>query len=249
MIFNILLVTTLIICCITDLRVRKIYNKVIFPTLFSVFILQLILNGFSGLKISLLGFLSGIAILIIPFALRGIGAGDVKLLALIGAMKGSTFALNTALYMFVIGGSIALIIVLFHRETINFFKNVFYFLAGLITAALVMPLLLLFLCMIIDVGRIVYAESRLNLICQESVRIAGLGGNYSQVYNYAYSKLDPDSAATLQVGLDPLDDTLRKPGTYATVTLTINLKYITPLANVILPSPFKAVTESTIRIE
>lgn len=132
MIFNILLVITLIICCITDLRVRKIYNKVIFPILFSVFILHLILNGIPGLKISLLGFLSGLAILIIPFALRGIGAGDVKLLALIGAMKGSTFALNTAFYMFVIGGILALIIVLFHRDTVKFFKSLFYFLAGLI---------------------------------------------------------------------------------------------------------------------
>lgn len=132
MVFNILLITTLIICCITDLRVRKIYNKVIFPILFSVFILHLILNGIPGLEISLLGFLSGLAILIIPFVLRGIGAGDVKLLALIGAMKGSTFALNTALYTFVIGGIIALIIILFHRETINFFKSIFYFLAGLV---------------------------------------------------------------------------------------------------------------------
>lgn len=120
---------------------------------------------------------------------------------------------------------------------------------ALVETALVMPLLLLFLCMIIDVGRIVYSEARLNLICQESVRMAGLGGNYSQIYNYAYSKLDPASAATLQVDLNPLDDTLRKPGTFTTVTLTVNLKYITPLANVILPSPFQAVAESTIRVE
>lgn len=120
---------------------------------------------------------------------------------------------------------------------------------AVVETALVMPLLLLFLCMIIDVGRIVYAEARLNLICQESVRIVGLGGNYSQIYNYAYSKLDTDSAATLQVGLNPMDDTLRKPGTFTTVTLTINMKYITPFANVILPSPFKAVSESTIRVE
>jgi len=120
---------------------------------------------------------------------------------------------------------------------------------AVVETALVIPLLLLFLCMIIDVGRIVYAESRLNLICQESVRIVGLGGNYTQVYDYAYSKLDSDSAATLKVVLNPMDDTLRKPGTFATVSLTVDLKYITPLANVILPSPFKAVTESTIRVE
>jgi prepilin peptidase CpaA len=132
LVFDILLIMVLIICCITDLRTRKIYNKVIFPALFSVFLLHLILNGFSGLKISFLGFISGIAILIIPFILGGFGAGDVKLLALIGAIKGSAFAALTALYMFIIGGAIAFIIITFHKETINFFKSLFYWLAGLV---------------------------------------------------------------------------------------------------------------------
>lgn len=133
LVFNILLIITLVICCITDLRVRKIYNKVIFPILLSVLLLQLILNGFSGFKVSLLGFASGIAILIIPFILGGLGAGDVKLLALIGALKGGIFAINTALYMCIIGGAIALIIIIFHKETINFFKSFVYFLIGLIS--------------------------------------------------------------------------------------------------------------------
>ena len=132
MVFDILLIIVLIICCITDFRTRKIYNKVIFPSLFSVFLLHLILNGLSGLRISLLGFISGIAILVIPFILGGFGAGDVKLLALIGAIKGSAFAAFTALYMFIIGGAIALIIIIFHKETINFFKSLFCWLAGLI---------------------------------------------------------------------------------------------------------------------
>jgi Flp pilus assembly protein, protease CpaA len=132
LIFNILLIIVLTICCITDLRVRKIYNKVIFPILFCVFLLHLILNGFSGLESSLLGFVSGMALLFIPFALGGIGAGDVKLLALIGAIKGSAFAVTAALYMFIIGGAIALIIIIFHKETINFFKSLFCYLAGLI---------------------------------------------------------------------------------------------------------------------
>lgn len=132
MIFDILLIAALIICCITDLNNRKIYNKVIFPILFCIFILHLILNGYTGLLSSIIGLISGISILIIPFALRGIGAGDVKLLALIGAIKGSVFAVNTALYMFIIGGAIALIIIIFHKETINFFKSLFRYLAGLV---------------------------------------------------------------------------------------------------------------------
>lgn len=132
LIFDILLFIVLIICCITDLRTRKIYNKVIFPALISAFLLHLIINGFSGLKTSFLGFLCGAAILIIPFALGGFGAGDVKLLAVIGAIKGSGFAALTALYMFIIGGITAFIIIIFHKETVNFFKGLFCWLAGFI---------------------------------------------------------------------------------------------------------------------
>lgn len=133
LIFNILLIVTLIICCITDLRVRKIYNKVIFPILFCVFLLHLILNGLSGLGFSILGFICGIAIFFIPYMIGGFGAGDVKLLALIGAIKGSIFAVYTALYMFIIGGAIALIIIMLQKETINFFKSLFRYLAGIVT--------------------------------------------------------------------------------------------------------------------
>jgi Flp pilus assembly protein TadG len=119
---------------------------------------------------------------------------------------------------------------------------------AVVETALIVPILLLFLCMIVDTGRIVYAESKLNLICQESVRVAGLGGGDTQVHDYAFSKLDADTASTLQVTVSPVD-TLRKSGDFVTVTLNVTIKYITPLANVILPSPFKAIAESTIRVE
>jgi prepilin peptidase CpaA len=132
LLFNVLLIVVLAICCATDLYNRKIYNKVIFPFLICAFALHLFLNGSTGLKSSLIGFVTGILILIIPFALRGIGAGDVKLLALIGALKGGTFAFNTALYMFIIGGVIALVTIIFHKETIHFFKSLFHFLVGLL---------------------------------------------------------------------------------------------------------------------
>jgi hypothetical protein len=119
---------------------------------------------------------------------------------------------------------------------------------AVVEAALVLPLLLLFLCMIIDTGRILYAKSRLNSICQESVRIAGLGEGDAEVEGYAISELDSDTASTLQVAISP-NESLRKSGDFVTVNLSVYIKYITPFANVILPSPFKAMAESTIRVE
>jgi Flp pilus assembly protein TadG len=119
---------------------------------------------------------------------------------------------------------------------------------ALVETALVVPILILFICMIIDTGRIIYAESKLNLVCQESTRIASFGGGYDEIYNYAYSKLDSNSATTLKVSMSP-DVSLRTSGNNVTVDLSVDLQYITPLAKLFFTSPFNVKAESTIRIE
>jgi len=124
MLVDLFLVIVLTICFITDIKYQKIYNKVIFPSLAGAVALHLIFSGFSGLKFSLIGLTVGFCILLIPYFLGGIGAGDIKLLALIGAIKGSFFVINTALYMALIGGAIALVIILSHKEFIRFIKGV-----------------------------------------------------------------------------------------------------------------------------
>ncbi len=130
MLLNILLISVLVICFITDLRVQKIYNKVIFPSLAVAVASNALFYGYNGLKLSLLGFITGLCILFIPYILGGIGAGDVKLLALIGAIKGSIFVMNTAIYMGLIGGTIAIIIIMIHKETISFIKAIFVWIAS-----------------------------------------------------------------------------------------------------------------------
>jgi len=137
MLLDLMLVLVLTICFITDLKEQRIYNKVIFPSLAIAVILQVTYFGYGGLKGALLGFAAGFGILLVPYLLGGFGAGDVKLLALIGAIKGSVFVLNTALYMAVIGGIISLVIIIFHKQTLNFFKQlglwVFYSIYGIRT--------------------------------------------------------------------------------------------------------------------
>lgn len=120
-----ILILVLITCFITDLKYQKIYNKIIFPSLFAAIILNIWFSGSTGLKLSLLGFVTGLCILLIPYFLGGIGAGDVKLLSLIGAVKGSVFVLNTAIYMALIGGTIAILVIIFQKNTINFIKTLF----------------------------------------------------------------------------------------------------------------------------
>ncbi|WP_017754553.1 A24 family peptidase [Calidifontibacillus oryziterrae] len=128
MIVNGILIIVLLICIVTDLKERKIYNKVIFPALLLAFLYQAMTGGWNGLQSAFFGFLVGLGVLLIPYLLGGMGAGDVKLLALIGALKGTVFVLNTAIYMALIGGIIALFILLFRKGVIERIKGILYFL-------------------------------------------------------------------------------------------------------------------------
>lgn len=112
---NSLLILTLIVCIYTDIKSRRIYNKLIYPALLVTFIFHFILGGWTSVLQSLLGFGVGLAILSIPYLMGGMGAGDVKLLALIGAMKGSVFVFQTSIYMALIGALMAAFILLFRQ--------------------------------------------------------------------------------------------------------------------------------------
>ena len=106
-----LLLIVLVICFITDVRERKIYNKILLPALLLAFVWNISTAGLQGIGSSLVGMTAGFLLLLIPYLMKGMGAGDVKLLAVIGAMKGITFVLMTAVYMAIIGGIIAFLLI------------------------------------------------------------------------------------------------------------------------------------------
>ncbi|WP_409254400.1 prepilin peptidase [Bacillus sp. SCS-153A] len=136
---DILLLLILAVCVVTDLKSRKIYNKVIFPSLLLTLVLHSIFGGFSGLLDSLLGFAVGLGLLLIPYLMGGMGAGDVKLLALIGAIKGVGFVLTTSFYMALLGGVIALAILLLRKGFFQRVKGILYSVCSL-TYGLKVPL-------------------------------------------------------------------------------------------------------------
>ncbi|WML57198.1 prepilin peptidase [Neobacillus sp. PS2-9] len=123
-----LLIILLIICVITDLKESKIYNAVLFPFLIIAWVFHIITGGWHGLTEALLGTAVGLGILLIPYLLGGMGAGDVKLLAVIGGIKGISFVLMASIYMALAGGIMA-ILFLFYRK--GLLKRVIYLLHGL----------------------------------------------------------------------------------------------------------------------
>jgi len=98
------------IACITDLRSRRISNRLVMTGLVLGLLMNLLIGSWAGLGWSLLGGLLGLAIFFPFFALGGMGAGDVKLLACLGAVLGPKDLLAVALVGAVIGGVLALVV-------------------------------------------------------------------------------------------------------------------------------------------
>jgi len=128
---NVILLLALTISVVTDLKSRKIYNKVIFPGLAAAFIIHFLVGSWKGLSEAIIGCIVGLAVLLIPYLLGGMGAGDVKLLAMVGALKGSYFVLTSSVYMALIGAVIAAVVLLFRKGTKARLRGMAYFLYGL----------------------------------------------------------------------------------------------------------------------
>lgn len=97
-ILNAILVALLLVCAYTDGREGKIYNKFTFPAMFFGVALNGLFGGTAGLIWSLIGWAVGMGIQWVPFMLGAAKAGDVKLLAAVGALKGWAFCTFGFLY-------------------------------------------------------------------------------------------------------------------------------------------------------
>lgn len=106
----------LILATLWDLKTRRIPNFLTLPTTFLGLAMNAYYAGLGGIKDSLLGLFLGVVLLILPFALGGMGAGDVKLLAAVGALNGPSFVLYTFLYGAIAGGILAVLYALFRGQ-------------------------------------------------------------------------------------------------------------------------------------
>jgi prepilin peptidase CpaA len=102
--FSIILVTVLSV--FFDLTVRKIPNWIIAFGLLAGLLLNAA-QGFSQLSHSLLGFIGGIAVFIVPFALGWMGAGDVKYFGVVGALLGVGWLPRVLFYSILAAGILA----------------------------------------------------------------------------------------------------------------------------------------------
>ncbi|HHW15700.1 MAG TPA: hypothetical protein GXX28_12345 [Firmicutes bacterium] len=100
-----LLAAIVLLAAAGDVRSRRIPNLLTLPGLVLGLLLGALAAGWMGFWQSLLGAAAGLGLLFLPFALGGLGAGDVKLLAMVGAFGGPAFAFRSFLAAALIGGA------------------------------------------------------------------------------------------------------------------------------------------------
>lgn len=108
---NLILIGFLLFAVKTDVLERKISNKLLLIMIITGFIISILETGIVGIFTFALSFIFGILMLIIPFALKQMGAGDVKLVGVISGYLGIIATLNIVVYFSIIGAIIAMIII------------------------------------------------------------------------------------------------------------------------------------------
>jgi len=93
-----------------DVRTRTIPNRLTFPALLLGLALHAALGGAEGFKSALVGMAVAGGILLPGWLFRWMGAGDVKLMAAVGAWMAWPQALVAVLASLVMGGAISLIV-------------------------------------------------------------------------------------------------------------------------------------------
>jgi prepilin peptidase CpaA len=95
-----------------DVRTRKIPNVITFPALLLGIATQTAFAGLDGFRGSLMGMALAGGVLIPGWLFRWMGAGDVKLMAAVGAWLAWPQAMIAVLASLVMGGAISLIVAL-----------------------------------------------------------------------------------------------------------------------------------------
>lgn len=99
-----MLVVLMILCSATDLSKRRIPNVVLLPALMAALFLNSLAGGLAGLADSLAGLAIGLLMLMPLHVLGRMGAGDIKLLGVVGSVLGVWGAVVAGLASMMAGG-------------------------------------------------------------------------------------------------------------------------------------------------
>lgn len=113
----------LVVAAIIDGWMLKVPNWITFPLIFSGWAYSGYVGGWSGFGWSLLGSFFGLALLYGLYMVGGMGAGDVKLLAGIGAWLHSQHTWNIFAATAIVGGVMALVMIAYSGRWKKHFRQ------------------------------------------------------------------------------------------------------------------------------
>jgi len=111
-----LIAVVLVVAAVVDGWKLKVPNWITFPLVISGWVYSTALFGWPGLGWSLVGTAVGLGLLLPAYAIGGMGAGDVKLLAGVGAWVWGTVTFYAFCCSAIFGGVIALAMILYARD-------------------------------------------------------------------------------------------------------------------------------------
>ncbi|MHB8898903.1 MAG: A24 family peptidase [Thermoguttaceae bacterium] len=106
----------LVVAAVIDGRQLKVPNWITFPMILSGWLASGAMYGWEGMAASLWGTAVGLGLLLPAYAIGGMGAGDVKLLAGVGAWVGAYQTFWAFIASAIIGAIIAVIMVAVSRK-------------------------------------------------------------------------------------------------------------------------------------
>lgn len=107
-----------------DFDRQKIPNLITYPSMVIALSYHGLTRGADGLLFSSAGLAVGIGILVVPYLMGGMGAGDAKLMGAVGAVVGAKGVVYALICTAIIGGVYALVLIMIHRNHFNgYFKK------------------------------------------------------------------------------------------------------------------------------
>ena len=117
-----------VVACVFDVRTRRIPNVLTLSGAVAGLLYHLATSGLGGLQTAAAGWMLGLLLLLPYFALGGMGGGDVKLVAALGAWLGPWETFWLAMYAGIAGGVLGLIVAVAHgyvRRTVANVSTIF----------------------------------------------------------------------------------------------------------------------------